>query len=228
LQERKLLATQLAHDMRQPLQAIYSFLQVILGERVGPLTEQQRDFLETMSGAVKRLEAIVEDMQQLLADTQGMTLNCESVDLREHVHTCVAELQPLALSRNVMIIIDDDGADWTIHADPLRLDQILINLLENAVLYSPFCSPIKLVLTRSGTKKLLRIDNSSTLSEDTSIERWFDPGFRDRAAARDQHGSGLGLSIVSHLIAAHGWGLLRQVRDGTVSIGFEIDHDCSD
>jgi len=214
--------------MRQPLQGIYSFLQVILGERVGPLTEQQRDFLETASGAVKRLEAIVEDMQQILADSQSMTLNCASVDLREHVHTCVAELQPLARSRNVKIIIEDDGVAWTIHADPLRLDQILINLLENAILYSPSCSDIKLVLTRSGTKKIVRIDNTSTLARDTSIESWFDPGFRDRSAAPGQRGSGLGLSIVSHLIAAHGWSLLRQVQDGTVSIGFVIDHDCGD
>ena len=223
MQDRERLTALLAHDMRQPLHAVQSFLQVVLAERTGPLNERQRDFLETANNTTRRLAMLVEDFQQLVSDSPTLRFSPHPVDLRDHVLACITELQPLATSRDIEVWIDRIGdGPRQISADPLRLDQILLNLLENAILHSRPDSVVRVRLRATRSRILCLVENETALASSDSIESWYEPGRRYEPAANSEHGRGLGLSVVRYLVDAHAWRRIGRIRDGVVSIGFTL------
>lgn len=223
LQDRELLTALLVHDMRQPLHAVQSFLQIVLAERTGPLNERQRDFLETANNAIGRLAVLVEDFEQLVADSPTLMFSPQPVDLPEQVMACVAELQPQASSRDIELRIERYGeGPWWITADPLRLAQILLNLLENAIRYSNPESVVRVRLRATRSRVLCLAENETALTRRDPIESWYEPGRRYEPSAGAEPGRGLGLGVVSYLVDAHAWRRIGRVRDGIVSIGFTL------
>src|SRR5438270_1246958 len=147
--ERGLFAALAAHELREPVHAIQSYLSVILRERVGPLNAVQRDFLTTMQQAGRRLERLIDDVQLMVTHEQGFPLRPEPTDLLERAAAACRELAPTAEGYGLRLSVEPSGdGPWGCVADPARLDQVLLNLVENALRYALSGTTVRVQLRR--------------------------------------------------------------------------------
>ena len=225
------LAAMAAHELREPVQAIMSFLSVVLRGVAGPLTDVQLDFLSSASVATHRLKRRIDDLQFVLAGEGGLKLHLQPVDLAEHVIACVHELSEIACAYDVTIrtrLQASSGA--TIIADPDRLDQVILNLVENAVQYASTGSEIIVGLNQSESGAwCLTVQNSVDDVPETDPNAWFvafDRGFGVKSTQRS--GLGLGLTAVEYLVRALGGQVMAQTRGNQVYFGviFGRENQC--
>jgi signal transduction histidine kinase len=227
--EHEVLAAMAAHDLREPVHAIQGFISVLRSDQAGATTPLQRDFLDSMFHAARRIERLINDIQIILSRQRGFSLVTEPTDLRAHLQSCIQELMPVADATRLDLQVDVaplpsaavDG--WTILVDPLRLEQILLNLLENAIRYGDPDTTIRVRLRRTASRVLCVVENQAIHLADDDPSRWimpFERGQRGMAASRS--GRGLGLTVVDHLVRAHGGRVLLRRRGITVAIGFYL------
>jgi signal transduction histidine kinase len=220
--ERELFGALAAHELRTPAHAILSYLSVILRERAGPLTPVQRDFLDNAYRAGRRLERLIEDVQVMIAGERGFSIKREPVDLRERVTAGCRELAQLADELGVGLAVDSGrgGDDWRLIADPLRLDQIIVNLVENALRYAEPGSSARVRLRCSPARVLCVITNTAEQTPDDDPASWFMPFQRGSTAATShgERGRGLGLAVVDQLVTAHNGRICTRVRGREVTI----------
>lgn len=216
------LAAIAAHELREPVQAIMSFISVVLQGVAGPLTDVQFDFLSTAGVATRRLKRRIDDLQLVLAGEVGLKLNLQPVDLARHVTSCVQELSEIARSYNVTIETQfqcTSGAG--IIADPDRVDQIILNLVENAIQYASTDSTVTVGLNQSeGGAWCLTVQNNVDEVPEAEPDAWFTPfdrGFSVQSA--QQSGTGLGLTAVEYLVRAQGGQVMAQTRGNRVYFG---------
>ncbi|RIK47103.1 MAG: hypothetical protein DCC58_01085 [Chloroflexi bacterium] len=222
--EREIFASMAAHELREPIHAIQSFLSVILRERIGPINAVQRDFLTSAYLAGRRLERLIDDVQLMIARERGFEIRPEQVDILSHVNTACRELAPIAEGYHVALAVDPLGSGlWDVRADPIRLDQVILNLVENAVRYAAAGSTVRVRLRASGTRVLCAIENAVDQPPSEDPAEWFRPFRRGaRPNAPERSGQGLGLAVVAHLVAAHQGFLLTRVRGTQVTIAFVL------
>jgi signal transduction histidine kinase len=222
LRDRETLAAMATHDLREPIQAIQSFISVILKERIGPINAIQRDFLTTAYVTSRRLERLVEDVQVLIQRGQGFSIVPEDTNLYEHATAAVRELRPTADVYGVELIVEaDEAVGWSVWIDPLRLDQILLNLIENAIRYSAADTEVRVSLRRSPTRMLVLVTNVTERQPRDDPYSWFAPFQRgDHARRAGGRGLGLGLTVIGHLVRAHGGHVLARSRNNRVTLGF--------
>jgi signal transduction histidine kinase len=222
------LAQLVSHELRQPAQAIRSFVSILLHERAGPLNAIQRDFLLTADHALRRLERLIADCEVTLSQSRGLELVAQPIDLLEHVYGCVREVRPLAEANGLELAVAAPAGDsFACFADPDRIDQVLLNLLENACLYATPGSTIDIRLRRSRRSALCVIENDVD-GTPIDVAAWNEP-FQRGADSHTLHpkGKGLGLAVVHRLVSAHGGRVLARGGARTVKIGFVIPNTLS-
>jgi signal transduction histidine kinase len=220
--ERDLTTLTAVHELREPVQAIFSFLCVLLEGRTGPLSDLQRDFLSTADQATRRLMRRIEDLQLIMSEHQDFTIRPEVTDLLQRATACCNELSQIARSHNVQLQMDTLPAMQIPHiwADPDRIDQILLNLIENAIQYSrrggtvhvkvEACLPDNWSVTVRNTVEGPSSENPSD---------WFMPQTRGQHGiiARSD-GQGLGLTAAKTLARIQGGDIIATVSDRTVTM----------
>lgn len=213
-----------AHELREPIHAIQSFLSVILRERIGPINAVQRDFLTSAYLAGRRLERLIDDVQLMISRERGFEIRPEQVDLLSHVNSACRELAPIAEGYHVSLAVSPRGhGAWELRADPTRLDQVVLNLVENAVRYAAAGSTVHVRLRSSPSRLLCAIENAVDQPPSEDPAEWFTPFRRgERPNAPQRAGLGLGLAVVAHLVDAHGGRMLTRSRDRLVTIGFVL------
>src|SRR5690349_20886116 len=150
-----LFAAMATHDLREPLQAIQSFVSVMLGERVGPINDIQRDFLNTIYLAGRRLERLIQDIYLIVAHDQDFVIEPADVVIREQLEACCRELAPLAEGYGLQFETTFEGRTTDVaRLDPLRFDQMVLNLLENAMRYGARDTSVR-IRTRQTRRRLL-------------------------------------------------------------------------
>lgn len=224
LQNRRLLAALAGHELREPLQAIQSFLSVVLDGRTGPLTDQQLDFLSTANQAAKRLSQRIADVQLALTyEDNPFQMDREPVNLRDSAQRCCQELTLLARCHDVTLQLDLSGweDERLICGDPDRVDQVLLNLIENGIRYARPASIVQVAVRESdsgGCAVVVRNEVETPPKEDPNI--WFEPFERGaNNANKELCGFGLGLTVVAYLMEAHRGSVSAHVNDHVVSVG---------
>jgi signal transduction histidine kinase len=220
--ERAVFASMAAHELREPIHAIQSFLSVILRERIGPINAVQRDFLTSAYLAGRRLERLIDDVQVMISRERGFEVRPEPCDLLTHVNAACRELAPIAEGYHVELAVVPHGSDWDVPADPVRLDQVVLNLVENAVRYAAAGSTVRVRLRCSPSRVLCIIENTVDEPPQEDPAEWFQPFQRGRRDGPERPGLGLGLAVVAYLIDAHGGVMLTRARGTVVSIGFAL------
>jgi len=199
----------LAHELRNPLGAITSALGVL--ERVGG------DPADRARGVIRRqlqnLTHLVDDLLDVSRITTGkISLSRSTVNLAESVERCLKTLE--AGERMVGHVISVQSEDAWIEADSVRVDQILINLIGNALKYTPAGGNIDIRVRLEGDQSVVEIADTGVGMSREALAHAFDLFFQaDRAPERTQGGLGIGLSLSRQLVELHG-GSVEAASDG--------------
>lgn len=204
LEQQERWVSDVAHELKTPLTAL-----LLVGDSLAAqVTNQNARLVERLQRELLRLQELVNDLLELsrLENTvPGRGLKLAPVGLGPLVDQVWAGLRPLAEQRGVHLQMQQPG-EITVQADASRLHRALLNLIDNALRYSPDGGALEVTLSsRGGWCQLSVRDHGPGLSRD-DLEHMFERFYRgDPARARSQRtGSGLGLSIVQQIAVTHG------------------------
>lgn len=198
------LAT-MSHELRTPLNSIIGFTGIVLQELAGPLNEEQRKQLGMVRGSARHLLDLINDVLDLSKIEAGqLEIRVEPFDLRESVERVVAGIQPLADQRGIELHIACDGDIGTIVNDRRRVEQILINLVNNGIKFTDRGS-VRVTVAPEGDNVALRVRDTGVGIREEDLIQLFQP-FRqvDMGLTRLHEGTGLGLAICRRLAALMG------------------------
>ena len=197
------LAT-VSHELRAPLNAVLGWAELLRG---GELDEPRRQrALEAVYANAKRQAKLIEDLLDVSAIVSGQwQVTRSAVDLNGVVCASLETVLPSAERKGIEIHTDIDRSIGLVMADGVRVQQILLNLLTNAVKFTPESGTVSLTVRRANdTVEMIVSDTGKGIAADF-LPLVFEP-FRqaDGSTTRTQGGLGLGLAIVKHLAQAHG------------------------
>ena len=201
-----------SHELRTPLTAIRSVGEVGLREERDP--KAYREVIGSMLEEADRLTRLVDSLLVLArADSGHVKLAREEVDLGEVAREATSYLGPLAEERHQELIVETDGRVLAF-VDRLVLRQALVNLVDNAIKYSPDGAPIRMRAIRTGAGPALEVVDTGPGIAHEHRQRVFDRFYRvDKARSRDLGGVGLGLSLARWAVEVHG---------GTIELESEV------
>ncbi|RMH08792.1 MAG: PAS domain-containing protein [Nitrospirae bacterium] len=196
-----------SHELRTPLTAIKGYLETLLDESsVEEFPARYRRFLEVAHAHADRLGRLLDDLLNLSdLETGKVVLRCSSVALYDVVHESVAMFEQDA-SKKGLHLINRVPTHFVVHADRDRLSQILVNLLDNAVKYTPSGGSVTISAdSLSDSQVVFRVQDTGQGIPPEALPRITERFYRvDKARSRELGGTGLGLAIVKHLVQLHG------------------------
>jgi signal transduction histidine kinase len=205
-----------SHELRTPLTAVKGTVETL---RDGAVDDPEvRDlFLATVETETDRLIRLVNDLLVLSrADSAALNLRREPLDLAELAHATARKLAPQAEARNVSLMVEAGPDLSPVLADADRIEQVLVNLLDNAIKYSRPGGGVTVRVT-GGVEGMVHVqvrDEGLGIPAD-ELPRIGERFYRaDRARSRAEGGSGLGLAIARALVEAHGGRLWLESEEG--------------
>lgn len=197
-----------AHELRTPLTSIVGYLEMLLDGDAGALNQKQTEYLGTVEASAARLLNIAHDLLDMTRiETGHLELVLETVDLLALANEVIAELSPQLDARTQPLDLHAPASLPCVLCDPLRVAQIMGNLINNASKYSPPGSPISLKLAVSDEPEFIQVSVADQGVGIPDLERAkiFEPFFRaSTSALMNANGTGLGLSIARALVELHG------------------------
>ena len=189
------------HDLKAPLTAIQSYFWVMLGGFAGPLTEKQRGMLERSSHRIKELLTLISDLLDIPRIETGQIIQeMEDISLNQLIETCVADLRDQAKQKKVRLKIEVPRSLPRIRGSAPRLQQVLANLLNNAINYTPK-GTVSLRVSKKTEELLVEVSDSGIGIPADDLPRIFEDFFR--ASNVETKGTGLGLSIAKRIVETH-------------------------
>ena len=208
---RRDFVANVSHELKTPITSIKGFVETLLDGSIHNPEEAER-FLSIIARHADRMNAILEDLltlSRLEGQGEEATMPLESGSVREVAESAVQSCALLAKEKAIRIeLIGEDGAKARIN--PALLEQAFVNLIDNAVKYSPPGSRVSVNILRTDVETLVRVtDQGCGISRD-HLPRIFERFYRvDTGRSRKLGGTGLGLAIVKHI---------AQVHQGSVSV----------
>ena len=189
-----------SHELRTPLTAIRGFTETL---RAGAMNDAEAGgrFLDIILKHTLRLQALVADLAALSrAESPDHKLEVEPVDVQAVVVDVVRGLTTKAAQRDVQLVLQPAEADTWALANERGLDQVMVNLIDNATKYAPAGSSVHVRLGRRSDHVRVEVHNPGPGIAKEHHERIFERFYRiDEGRSRDVGGTGLGLAIVKHL-----------------------------
>jgi signal transduction histidine kinase len=217
-----------SHELRTPLTAVKGLVETLRDGAVDDPEVRDR-FLETVEGETDRLIRLVNDLLILSrADSEALNLQCEPVDLGQLVRDMVERLRPRAEAHGVALGVAIAPGVPPISVDTDRIEQVLVNLTDNAIKYSRPGGMVTLeVGDGPGQKVQVRVRDEGVGIPAEALPRIGERFYRaDKGRARTEGGSGLGLAIARALVEAHGGRLWLESREGEgTTVTFALPSD---
>ena len=203
---RRDFAANVSHEIKTPLTAIKGFVQTLLQGAVDNQEDRQR-FLKIIHKHVNRLTAIVDELMELSRlenDREGIQLTTTGVSIQNMLASAVTLCRPNADAKQIAFDVQCP-ADLTAQMDLPLMEQAAVNLLDNAVKYSPPESRITIIAARGEKEITIQFIDNGLGIEEKHLPRLFERFYRvDKARSRQMGGTGLGLAIVKHIVQSHG------------------------
>jgi signal transduction histidine kinase/ActR/RegA family two-component response regulator len=203
----------LGHELRNPMAAIRNALWVL--DQVGSKDERAIRQRETIQRQTRHLVRMVDDLLDVSRVTLGkIILKRQAVDLREVAERCLSDLGMGALAEDKGLDLAVRSQSILVHGDPVRLEQVLCNLLQNAIKYTPRRGLLSLTLETEGDEAVVRVCDTGVGLSPEMLQTIFEPFAQvESSRQRSEGGLGLGLPLVRSLVAMHG-GRVEARSDG--------------
>lgn len=198
----------MSHELRTPLNSILGLTETLLEELFGSLTNQQRQFIQTIGQSGEHLLALINDILDLAKIESGkMELELSSVELHSICASSLAFFKQQAQHKEIQLSCKIAPEICEIEADERRLLQVLVNLLSNAVKFTPDRGRVELEVRMKSEQQAveLRVKDSGIGIPPENLIQIFQPFIQlDSSLSRRYDGTGLGLSIVQRIVNLHG------------------------
>jgi len=202
-QIRRDFVANVSHELRTPLTAIRGYVEALLDDRSD--SEDARKFLEIIARHSARMERLVSDLLRLARlDARQEALDLAPCDLQQLFNTVTADVAETAAAKHQKVTAIVEAPASRIIADPAKLHDVLRNLIENAVHYSPDNAAIRLEANRANGVVRISVSDSGPGIPPEDLSRVFERFYRVDKSRTRPGGTGLGLAIVKHLVELHG------------------------
>lgn len=199
-------AANVSHEIKTPLTAIQGFVETLAQGSVHDPQEVRR-FLDIIHKHVRRLGAIIDELMQLANLERGGKMDLQRLDevfIKAFLEAAVQLCKGRAEEKAIAIVLECPEA-LTARVDEMLMEQAAVNLLDNAVKYSPSGSRVTVSVEPSEQRIRIHFHDQGIGIAKQHLPRLFERFYRvDKARSRRQGGTGLGLAIVKHIVQAHG------------------------
>jgi len=192
----------ITHDLRNPMTSIRGFIKFLYDGVAGPINEQQKKMLETMDRASFKLLNMINDILDLAKLEAGrMELNIEKTDLIKVINSVLDLLQPQYTRKNIKMVFNPPKEEVTINADSKLLERVYINLIGNAIKFTPEEGEITVGVEEYNDKILSYVKDTGEGIPREYLDKIFEKFGQVKNKAKG--GTGLGLTICKYIIEAH-------------------------
>ena len=213
-----------SHELKTPLHSIKGFVEIILMGKTGPINETQADFLGTVRDQTAHLQSLINDLLEFSRLESGqIRLRLSEVSVGEVSESVVEKLRPLADQSQVRLVnvVPQDIA--TIQADRMRIEQVLTNLVHNAIKFTGPAGLVEIRASDLGEQLQVTVADSGVGIPKGELERIFDRFYQvDSSSTRHYRGTGLGLTICKHIVEYHRGRIWAESEEGKGSTFFFI------
>jgi two-component system, OmpR family, phosphate regulon sensor histidine kinase PhoR len=217
-QMRKDFVANVSHELKTPITSIKGFSETLLDGAMHDKATLEA-FLEIILKESDRLQVLIQELLDLSKIEQhGFKLTIGKVDLLKESYHVLEILRGKADEKNITLELEQSSPNVVIEGDPDRLKQVFINLVSNAITYSPNGGTVKICLIEHKDTVSIEVKDSGIGIEKSEIPRIFERFYRvDKARSRNSGGTGLGLAIVKHIVEAHRGNIevISQIGKGT-------------
>jgi len=204
-----------SHELKTPLSTMKILIETILYQ--DPIDPgMTKEFLSDVNKEIDRLNRIVSDLLTLVnIDSGGMHLNNTDMDIRDLLLEQVKRLAPLARENGIELDCSAKEA-LEVTGDVVKLQQVIYNVIDNAIKYTPRGGEVHASLARAGKRAIIRVSDTGIGIPADDLPHIFDRFYRvDKARSRATGGTGLGLSIVKQIVQLHGGSIIATSEEGS-------------
>lgn len=207
IQLKEEFLSHVSHELRSPLTAIHQFVSILLDGLSGEVTEQQHQYLAIVMKNVLQLRAMIDDLLELTRMTGKLIIERRSTSMTEAIAYAIGTLEGAAARKEIRLSSNPECRLPMVYADPTRLRQILITLLDNAIKFTPARGSVNVQATVSPSEPdfvMLEVSDSGCGIRPEMTELIFERQFQADPAVDGRRGLGLGLYICKELVTRQG------------------------
>ena len=207
----------ISHELRTPLTHIKGYVELLITESLGTITDEQRHALQVSQQSTGRLEALIEDLILFSLASRGeLSIQHDTVDLRRLVNLSIKAITSKAEERGVSLNVIIDENVPPVQADPQKIAWVLNQLLDNGIKFTPSGGRVVVNVKREGENLVIvSVTDTGIGIPSNRFEDIFEPFHQlDGSSTRRYGGTGLGLSLVRQIIEAHGSMIEMQSIEG--------------
>ena len=195
-----------SHELRTPLTVLRSATDLLNAHREEPLDERNGELFDDVRAEIARMERLAQDLLTLArSDAGGVELMTAPVEMADVAGEVVRRTTPLAKNEGVDLTLHTEAQTATVEADPDRMQQVLLILIDNATKHTPRNGKVDVWVRRHAQHAQVEVADTGMGIAPEHLPRIFDRFYRaDKARARQRGGTGLGLAIAKMLVEAHG------------------------
>ena len=190
-----------SHDLRSPLTSILGYTELI--GRTGPLNENQLEFLQRLRGSIQHITALVNDLLDLGRLEAGFDTRREIVQLENVLKFSLDMFDAQIKKKNIQLTKDITRGLQSIRADPIRIRQMIDNLIGNAIKYTSNEGAIRVSISMQEHQIILKVEDTGPGIPPDEQSHVFEKFFRATNAPEGVEGSGLGLAIIKSIVDSH-------------------------
>ncbi len=213
-----------SHDLRSPLTGILSYVELL--QRAGPLNDQQKKFAEDIQSSVRLITSLITELLELDRIEAGFDVDLEPVNLVEVARQCIEQATHQLTLKGHTLNTDFAPDLPSIVGNPLRLRQMITNLLGNAIKYTLPAGQIKMSMRTDGPLVILQVSDTGVGIPIEDQPYVFDKFYRSERHVGEFEGTGLGLAIVKSIVDQHSGRIWLESKEGkgtTFTVVLPID-----